>query len=444
MSEPDIVVTHTDDETSSTNASSYTFSSKSFGAADSDRIMIAVYGHRNSSAVAVDSVTIGGVTATPISERTFGSNILGFYGAAVPTGTSGDVVVTLASTVLRAGMSLYAVTGTTLDGIFDGAWDTEDTSDSFADLDVSCPAGCAIIGAGFTTLSGSPNTWTWTGLTEDFDSGDIETSTIMGTAHDEFASAQDPITTIAATADGTINAGAAGVIVLAKPSQIISTFLEFEGATANESEYTFSSMDFGAAAADRQIVAFVSARSASGSETISSVTIGGVTATEIEQQTSGNNKSGLYIANVPTGTSGDVVVTYSATQLRSACALYRLTGLSSATPHDSVSGSSETVDVDAPANGVIICGAGGTSLLTSDDMTGVSPSHDIQAVEFLKTVSGQKNTISSATGETVGVTAAERITPPWRHRGRPVLLRRRIRSIRWGDAILGPLGGPAG
>lgn len=74
--------------------------------------------------------------------------------------------------------------------------------------------------------------------------------------------------------------------------------------------------DFGAADATRKIiVGFVSINQTNSSRDVSSVTIGGVTATQVayRKSTNGTNVvlSAIYIANVPTGTSGNIVVTHT-------------------------------------------------------------------------------------------------------------------------------------
>lgn len=97
--------------------------------------------------------------------------------------------------------------------------------------------------------------------------------------------------------------------------------------------YTFSSQSLGTAAADRYIVVGAATRQ-TGGLTLSSVTVGGVSATIVVQQNNGDGTTGLAIAAVPSGTTGDIVVTWSGASARCAIVFYRLTGLDSATPTD--------------------------------------------------------------------------------------------------------------
>ncbi len=135
---------------------------------------------------------------------------------------------------------------------------------------------------------------------------------------------------------------------------------------SDASSYTFSSLSFGAAAAARYIVVGIAAR-ATGSQTISSVTIGGVPATQVAIQQgseSGNQTTAaMYIAAVPTGTTGAVVVTFSGAMIRCGVSVYRLEDPASATPYSTDtggttgSGGNSGSALDIPAGGVAIAHA---------------------------------------------------------------------------------------
>lgn len=135
--------------------------------------------------------------------------------------------------------------------------------------------------------------------------------------------------------------------------------------------YTFSSANLGTAAADRHIVVGVLGRAAA-ARTISSVTVGGVAATVVAEQTiddgGPDNFSGIVIAAVPTGTAGDVVITMSGACLRLNYSAWRLTGLSSASAHatDHAGPTADPIlEINVPANGVAIA--------VSSQQTGLSP-----------------------------------------------------------------------
>jgi len=98
----------------------------------------------------------------------------------------------------------------------------------------------------------------------------------------------------------------------------VLTFLGSNVSTANASSYTFSSKDFGTAAANRRIIVgvFVYDNTPGGDvTTINSVSIGGTNGTLIDTTNSGSAVMTWAIRNVTTGTSGDIVVTPDATCL---------------------------------------------------------------------------------------------------------------------------------
>lgn len=143
----------------------------------------------------------------------------------------------------------------------------------------------------------------------------------------------------------------------------IVTEFSFIAATesgANTNIYTFSSASLGVADTNRHIVVVTGSDGNDGDET-TAVTVAGVSATKIVQAVgpSGNGgNSAIWIAAVPTGTTGDIVVTYDAGQLASAIAVYRLVNYS-ATAYDTASdttGDPSSVTIDVAADGVVIAG----------------------------------------------------------------------------------------
>lgn len=126
---------------------------------------------------------------------------------------------------------------------------------------------------------------------------------------------------------------------------------------------TFSAVSLGDAHANRAIIAVVQGVSGSvNSARINSVTIDGVAASEeIEFHevflTTGFNTA-IYIANVPSGTTGDVVVTMSTASVSTVvAALYRVVGLNSLSANDT---DSTTVDfggiIDVNSTGLVVAG----------------------------------------------------------------------------------------
>lgn len=91
--------------------------------------------------------------------------------------------------------------------------------------------------------------------------------------------------------------------------------------------YTFAGKSIGAADSNRRIIIAVAGSSVTAGRTISSVTVGGLTATGDVTATStgfGTNISALYRVVVPTGTTADVVVTFSGSMRHCGISVYRL------------------------------------------------------------------------------------------------------------------------
>lgn len=177
------------------------------------------------------------------------------------------------------------------------------------------------------------------------------------------------------------------------------------GATsaADLTTYTFAAQPLGAAAADRYIVVGVQRRPAA---TVSAVTVGGVSATQVVTATNSDNAVSLWIAAVPTGTTGDVVVTLSTGVLRCAIQVYRLTGIASPVPYHTVTGSgtgTASGALNIPAGGVAIgCAVQGTTT-TAATWAGLTEDYDAQ-VEVITASSASGTFASPQTGLTVSCT----------------------------------------
>jgi len=141
----------------------------------------------------------------------------------------------------------------------------------------------------------------------------------------------------------------AGVVTL--------SYITAVGDAVNRTAYTFSSVSFGDASSGRVIVVNAGAGT-SGSRTISSVTIGGVTATQAAQASMSESCNGTFYAVVSSGTSGDIVVTYSGSCNRSGIGVWGLAG-AAATASDTASDSGGTtvaLTMSIPASGAAIGG----------------------------------------------------------------------------------------
>ena len=145
------------------------------------------------------------------------------------------------------------------------------------------------------------------------------------------------------------------------------------GSDASSRTYTYSSAPLGDAATDRIIV--VACAYANYSNTLSSCTVGGVTMTQIVTDTSPNAKAYLLYKAVATGTSADIVVTWtggSGTPTDGAIAVwsvYNSTGTPYASNEDT-NYTASSVALDASLN---VPNNGGLIAYTSRGLSGGGP-----------------------------------------------------------------------
>ena len=190
---PDAIISLTDQSSSTTNSGTYTFSGMNFGAASSDRYIVVAVGAGIGSfggGVSISSVTIGGVGATIVRQQAAnvsGSGALsGIAIAAVPSGASGNVVVTLGASHQNCAITVYAVTGL----LSAAAAYTNSATGASPSSSIDCDAGGVVIAA--ATGRNTGGTTTWTGLTEASDFS-LESLTIISSADSPFASAQSSL-----------------------------------------------------------------------------------------------------------------------------------------------------------------------------------------------------------------------------------------------------------
>ena len=134
--------------------------------------------------------------------------------------------------------------------------------------------------------------------------------------------------------------------------------LAFTATAFNDSDltiYTFSAVAIGAAAADRVVV--VAAHSEEGGELVS-MTVGGIPATVAISAGEDAEFAVVAYAAVPTGTTVDIVVTWTSQARRSMVGAWRLTG-ANATPTATDSSTStpstgESLSVNIPANAAAV------------------------------------------------------------------------------------------
>lgn len=171
----DAIITFTASAQNATNLATYTFSSLNLGTAYTDRKIIIGIGARAGTSQTPTSVTVGGVTATHVASVVQNGSYAGIYIASVPTGTTGNVVVTFPGGMVRAAVGVWSarrLQSTT-------ATDTATDPDNPISQALTMAAGSIGIAVGFTQ---GTTAHTWTGFTKNFqeDISDNNNSSVSG------------------------------------------------------------------------------------------------------------------------------------------------------------------------------------------------------------------------------------------------------------------------
>lgn len=108
---------------------------------------------------------------------------------------------------------------------------------------------------------------------------------------------------------------------------------------SGSSSYNFTNQDIGTAASDRYVIVAIGNGFTGGPRTVSAVTVGGISATQVVSVSGSTTNACLWIAAVPTGTTATIAITLSGTVGQGiGIAVWAAYGLSSGTA--SASGSS--------------------------------------------------------------------------------------------------------
>lgn len=183
---------YTDSGFSNANTATFTFSGRNLGTAAANRKMVVVI-NGNADNRTVSSVTVGGVSATLATDGVTSARSQNLDGtteiwqADVPTGTTGDVVITWSGAQNTCGFGLFAVYGGSA-----AATEVATSAANPPSASITAPSGGVIIG-GAQHYNGA-QTWTWTNLTEAYDST-MGGSRPQTGASDAFATAQTPTIT---------------------------------------------------------------------------------------------------------------------------------------------------------------------------------------------------------------------------------------------------------
>lgn len=174
-----------------------------------------------------------------------------------------------------------------------------------------------------------------------------------------------------------------GMILLSKIGYPVeATLTDHAYNPADQTSYSFASQSFGVAADNRHVVVCVGGLAGAGARSVSSMTIGGVAATKVVEIALNAVACAIYIANVPTGTTGTVSVTFNAPMVRAAIAVYRVVFIGSAVAHDTATnvGDPASVNIDVPAGGVGI-GFSINANITSVIWSGLTEDIDVDPAE---------------------------------------------------------------
>lgn len=179
--------------------------------------------------------------------------------------------------------------------------------------------------------------------------------------------------------------------------------------TSDLTTYTFAGLDLGAEHPDRKLFAAIVIR-ATGTPTISSVTIGGTAMVSqvAAANTTGGNRShaAIFSCSKPSGTTGDLVVTMSGSgAVRAGYTLYRAVGPSVTAVSTKTAASdtpSDTLDIPARGFGLGVCFGGNSASAAA--WTGLTEDTD----ELLETTqlytSALLSRFAAASGLSVSVT----------------------------------------
>lgn len=160
-----VSVSGVDNTFSGSDASTYTFSARSFGAEDASRILaVGITAQRIGSPSGVSSVTIGGVSATVFRAQQTGNandHTTELWGAQVPTGTTGDVVVNFSTAHLRCSIAIFRVLNASM------TIPSSNGASVSSGVGVSAAVTVPVNGAAIAVVGNNGNTtYTWSNITE--------------------------------------------------------------------------------------------------------------------------------------------------------------------------------------------------------------------------------------------------------------------------------------
>jgi hypothetical protein len=193
------------DNSSTANATAYTFSSEPIGVADSGRVVIVGVAGRaaGTSGFSLSSLTVGGISASNITTahgNTDGnSNCVALAAVEVPSGTTEDIVATFNREAVRSAIQVYRAVDITTAPNDTRIVESSDPATTILDVPIGFAIGVA--------ASASSTSAAWSGLTEDYEEN-VESFALFTSASDEFLTADPSLTAdVNFTANGTDTIG---------------------------------------------------------------------------------------------------------------------------------------------------------------------------------------------------------------------------------------------
>lgn len=168
------------------------------------------------------------------------------------------------------------------------------------------------------------------------------------------------------------------------------TYTDSSASNTDLTTYTFSSLSIGEASTSRHvIVAVLASNSAATVSTVSTLTVGGVSASLAKRATATNGIAEIWIAAVPTGATGNVVVTFNAGNNRASVGVWAAYNLLSATATDSDESNADpgVISIDVQAGGILVAGVYSSTGTVSYTWTNITERFDI-VVETSRRASG--------------------------------------------------------
>jgi hypothetical protein len=153
-----VSVVNTDSAVDNSDLTTYTFTSRALGAVRANRRIVVGVHHAN--AIAVSSMTIGGISASQLVIDA--GTLASLWSAFVPTGTTGNIAITFASGQNNCGIGVWAVYDSASSAFHTAA---DSGSADPVSVNINVPYRGAVVAYSRCTTSG---TYAWTNLTKNF------------------------------------------------------------------------------------------------------------------------------------------------------------------------------------------------------------------------------------------------------------------------------------